>query len=71
MSCLNILFSGLFKTNVNQQNLINFSKEIVSSFVKTLVTELPQVSFTTDEAKTKATDTIISAESNIPKDENG
>jgi hypothetical protein len=61
VSCLNISFSGLFKTNVNQQNLINFSKAIISSFAKMLVTELPQVSFTTAEGKTETTDTIISA----------
>jgi hypothetical protein len=36
-----------------------------------LVTELPQVSFTTVEGKIETTDTIISAKSNVPKDENG
>jgi hypothetical protein len=35
-----------------------------------LVTELPQVSFTTAEGKTETTDTIISAKSNVSKDEN-
>jgi hypothetical protein len=58
--CYNISFSGVFKTNINQQTLINFSKAIISSDPKLLFTEEPQVTLTTAEDKTEIT-TLLSA----------
>jgi hypothetical protein len=71
MNCFNISFYGAFRTNVNQQTLINNSKAIISSYVKLLSTELHQITLPTAERTTKIINTAIRIQSNVPNDENG
>jgi hypothetical protein len=56
--------------NINQQTLINFSKVIISSYLKLLFIEAPEVSLTISEGTTEITDTIISVKSIVPNDGN-